>query len=446
MVARMEPVVPKAEEVPSEPEPRPLGEPGGQATTKDLFAGESAATGQDTRAPEGPAPPRVKKENRNLPWLVVLLALVVAGAGLVAYFLFLRDDVRSDQTTTTVSAPTTTVDSTTPAMAEALGGWTELTPAGAVPTARSGHALAYAPGTSRAILFGGSHLDTKLGDTWAFDPTTDAWTELHPGAVAPSARSYPEMVYDSASSQMILFGGDDASGSRNDTWTFDPATVAWTELSPTGIAPPSRFGHAMVYDPGSRQVLLFGGVNSSTTGLLNDLWAYDPTDNTWTRLEPSGTPPVKRMWHSFVYDPGSQLVILFGGYGGASGSTGANLDDLWAYDPAANSWAELDRMGERPLARQGHAMVLDSGSGDLLLYGGCDGLTGLGDVWRYDPAVNSWTQLEPKGDAPAGRDSHAMTYDGATQATILFGGYSFTGNFDFNDTWTYGAEPGGEGP
>ena len=91
-------------------------------------------------------------------------------------------------------------------------------------------------------------------------------------------------------------------------------------------------------------------------------------------------------------------------------------------------------------------MVLDSGSGNLLLYGGCDGLTGLGDVWSYDPAVNSWTQLEPTGDAPAGRDSHAMTYDSATQATILFGGYNFTGNFDFNDTWTYGAEPGGEGP
>jgi len=39
-----------------------------------------------------------------------------------------------------------------------------------------------------------------------------------------------------------------------------------------------------------------------------------------------------------------------------------------------------------------------------------------------------------------------MVYGSLNHAMILFGGYDFTANFDFNDTWTYGAEPYKEGP
>lgn len=403
----------------------------------DLAVEGPAAVHETEIVPDKLARSRTKAEQRSLPWLVVLLALVLAAAGLVAYFLFLRDHTGSRQTTSTASAPTTTADYTLTPTADTVAGWSELNPAGDLPTARSGHILVYDPQNLRSVLFGGSHLGTKLGDIWALDLNAPKWTQIDPGAVAPSPRHYSRMVFDATGGKMFLFGGEDASGSLNDLWTFDARTDAWTELSPAGDLPMARFGHALAQEPGSRRLILFGGVNGATRELLNDLWAYDPGAESWNLLEPEGPLPLGRMWHSFVYDPGSRLFVLFGGYGGDLGSTGANLDDLWAYDPAVNRWTELRPLGEAPLARQGHTMVLDPISRDLLLFGGCDGLTGLGDTWTYDQAANVWTRLQPSGDVPPGREGHAMTYDSAGQAMILFGGYDFTGNYDFSDTWTY---------
>ena len=37
-------------------------------------------------------------------------------------------------------------------------------------------------------------------------------------------------------------------GYLNDTWSYDPAANAWTELKPA-TAPSARFGSAMVHDP-----------------------------------------------------------------------------------------------------------------------------------------------------------------------------------------------------
>jgi N-acetylneuraminic acid mutarotase len=406
---------------------------------------ERPATAREVQpTPERPEPRRAKKQQRHLPWLVVLLALALAAAGLIAYFMFLRDNTDSDQTTGTAPTATTTAGSSVPPAAGAAGAWTELDPAGAVPTARGGHVLVYDPKTSKAIMFGGAHLGTWLGDTWAFDLASGTWQEIDPGEAAPSARRYSQMVWDDVGGKMLLFGGEDASGSRNDIWSFDPTAAAWAELVPAAESPVPRFGHAMAQDPDSRRLIMFGGVNGTTRELLNDLWAYDPVTNVWAELEPLGALPTTRMWHSFVYEPKSRRFFLFGGYGGDSGTTGANLDDLWAYDLAANRWIALDPVGDAPLARQGHTMVLDQVSGDLLLYGGCDGLTGLSDAWSYDQTADSWTRLQPPGDVPAGRDSHAMTYDSVNRAMILFGGYDFAFNIDFNDTWTYGANPSGE--
>jgi len=326
----------------------------------------------------------------------------------------------------------------------ANGSWTRLSPTGTLPPAAVGQTMVFVGSSGKALVFGGYYAGSLLGDTWAYDAAANAWAQVRPNPDSPLPRQNCAMAYDSEGRQVILFGGWDGASELDDTWTFEPKFDAWIHLEPAGELPPARDGAAMAYDEVTRKAYMFGGWDG--TDLFNDLWAYDPADNTWTRLEPPGTLPVKRMWHTLVYDPGSRRVILFGGYGGTSGSTGANLDDLWAYDPAVKEWIELARVGERPLARQGHALLLDPASGDLLLFGGCDGLTGLDDMWGYDPSANSWNQSVPTGDVPEGRDGHAMTYDSVGRTIILFGGYDFTGNFDFNDTWAYGVGPGEDSP
>ena len=60
-------------------------------------------------------------------------------------------------------------------------------------------------------------------DTWTWDGTT--WTQLTPAASPPS-REYPSMAYDTATSNMVLFGGNNGSISLSDTWTFAPPVAS----------------------------------------------------------------------------------------------------------------------------------------------------------------------------------------------------------------------------
>ncbi len=87
---------------------------------------------------------------------------------------------------------------------------------------------------------------------------------------------------------MILFGGFDASDTPlGDTWAYDPVANSWTELHPSGGSPPARIGHSMVYDPVARRVMMFGG-SAQAGAAFGDTWAYDAGANSWTELQPKG--------------------------------------------------------------------------------------------------------------------------------------------------------------
>ena len=108
----------------------------------------------------------------------------------------------------------------------------------------------------------------------------------------PAGRVWDSWADDPATGQVVLFGGiqayrtsgpDDVIGS---TWTWDGTT--WTKQQPTATPSP-RTGAAMVYDPATSQLLLFGGSSHSGTGYLGDTWAWNGT--TWTQLNPATSPP-----------------------------------------------------------------------------------------------------------------------------------------------------------
>jgi hypothetical protein len=105
-------------------------------------------------------------------------------------------------------------------------------------------------------MFGGNGSQV-FGDTWTWDGVT--WTQQHPLA-SPPARTDAAMAYDAARQQVVLFAGLDSDQlvRLDDTWTWDGST--WTRQAPP-YRPSNRYRHAMAYDAGRRQVVLFGGVN-----------------------------------------------------------------------------------------------------------------------------------------------------------------------------------------
>jgi N-acetylneuraminic acid mutarotase len=244
------------------------------------------------------------------------------------------------------------------------------------------------------------------------------------------------MVYDPTTGKVLLFGGcqffNDPSPAYSDLWAYDAVANTWTELHPAGAVPPAREGHAMVYDPGTARVILFGGRDFARENGFDDLWSYDPIANAWTELYPAGgRSPGPCSEHVMVYDPTLAKIILYGGYREGVYELDV-LDSLYTYDPAANVWTALQPDGT-PGNRAGHAMVYHPGCGLTVLVGGeCARELPSGGyvyptfpetLWAYDPAANTWNTLKPAGRFPYGRAGHSMVYDSKNGEIIMFGGY-----------------------
>src|SRR5215510_1740144 len=127
------------------------------------------------------------------------------------------------------------------------------------------------------------------------------WAERVP-PVKPPQRSFHEMAYDSVHRKTVLFAGTgipDPQGALiccyDDTWSWDG--VNWTQESPAQH-PPARGAHGMAFDSARSQVVVFGGYPIQG-GDLSDTWVYDGT--TWTQKMPTTVPP-GRAGSSMVYD------------------------------------------------------------------------------------------------------------------------------------------------
>ena len=173
---------------------------------------------------------------------------------------------------------------------------------------------------------------------------------------------------------------------------------------------------------------------ATTTATLKGL---PGSANTWTKLRPSGTRPTVRADQSMVYDSATDRVIMFGG----STSSGF-ANDTWAYDPAANTWTELNPSGDAAArARAATSMVYDPATGRVIMFGGMTAPARFSTTpGPTTPTANTWTELSPSGTLPAARGGQSMVYDPASGRVIMFGGSDRRPTASaslFNDTWAY---------
>jgi hypothetical protein len=170
---------------------------------------------------------------------------------------------------------------------------------------------------------------------------------------------------------------------------------------------------------------------------------------------------LQRDLHSAVYDPGTNMMIIFGGQlPGLANPDGTvafqNLNDVWALTNAnglggAPQWTNLIANGASgsPPARHGQKAVYDAANDRMMIFAGCEGfcdpITSPGEVWVLANASGSggtptWEQLSISGPAPASRETSAAVYDPGTNSMIIFGGHGRTGGCNqagdfFGDTW-----------
>ncbi len=224
---------------------------------------------------------------------------------------------------------------------------------------------------------------------------------------------------------MVLFGGDTGQGANSGnvlgtTWTWNGR---WTERHPAST-PSARTGAAVVYDPATRQLLLFGGSSRPATegGFLGDTWIW--TGKTWTRLHPAASPSARHN-ADMIYDAATKKVILFGGY------DGSYLGDTWSWN--GTTWTKL-QPAHSPSPRDTESLVYDPATKTAIMYGGFSGSTGrLSDTWSWNGST--WTQLQPAASPGVVSPVWQSAYDPAARQLIVYGGD--------NDAWL---QPGAPGP
>ncbi|KAJ1469088.1 hypothetical protein T484DRAFT_1852875 [Baffinella frigidus] len=254
-----------------------------------------------------------------------------------------------------------------------------------------------------------------------------------------------------------------APGARRleDTWEFNPDTMAWTQLE-TKISPPARNGHAMTAAGGS--LYLFGGFDPQGSDLLNDFWMLDlkADQPSWHQISP---PPPRSdhllksentvlllrietnmsMCAAAIHPSGRTVtgLVLFGGSDWAG-----QLDDLWEWS-SSDGWQEVRLQGKPVPHRYEEGLV--GANGKAYFFGGDDWQTGfLWDLWKYDPSNKQlrkttgfqrdlWEydpsnkQLREIGTFPDGRYARGILggADPKDSSIFLFGSWGTT---DHNDS------------
>ena len=93
--------------------------------------------------------------------------------------------------------------------------WTKLTPGGSIPAARESSTAIYDPANHTMTIYGGDAGGAAFGDVWVLSNANGqggapAWTQLSPTGTTPFARTGHTAVYDSVNNCMTIFGGFDS--------------------------------------------------------------------------------------------------------------------------------------------------------------------------------------------------------------------------------------------
>ena len=309
--------------------------------------------------------------------------------------------------------------------------WEPLVTSGDPPPARRGHTAIYDSINDRMIVFGGFDGANRFSDVWALSLSgTPSWIQLVPSGLAPAPRAGHSAVYDPSGRSMFVFGGYDGVTGLSDLWRLSlSGTLAWTQITTPGGAPPLRYAHASVCDVAHNRLIVFGGVGNGLR--LADVWSYNLSGATgWTALAPSGTAPTARFTPAAVYDGANNRMLVFGGYDGAGQA------DAWALSLGGSpAWTRFTPAGAAPSGRRLHAAVFDAARNRLVTFAGADTSTAdyLGDAWALALGGSpAWSELGVPG-APPRRQRHSAIADSLRDRVLIFGGYGY-GTF-FNDVW-----------
>lgn len=282
----------------------------------------------------------------------------------------------------------------------------------------------------------------EKADLWQYDPATNGW--LQKANLPAPGRSY-------AVGFSIGNKGYIATGTRKravlnfvtdslmrDVWEYDPTADNWTKKADFGGVVRAR-AVAFVLN---KKAYLGSGENVGSIGVMvsdipnrvaSDFWVFDPVADKWNQVADI---PMRRM-NAIAFSSNGKGYVGTGFYNTYSRSNferfypGDNLQDLWAYDTASNTWA---KKSDFPGGKRMGMSVFSIGDSTYTIAGAevtnknwpSDTDILKKDVWAYNTVADTWVQ---KPDFPGSARRYTIA------AAIAPKGYAGTGGG--NELWEY---------
>jgi hypothetical protein len=110
------------------------------------------------------------------------------------------------------------------------------------------------------------------------------------------------------------------------------------------------------------------GASSTAVRFYQDIWKLDPASGTWTQVPVNGDAPHGRRFPWVAFSGDESAIVM--GFGSTSPMGDTMIGDLWRFDVAAGTWSELPRSGDAQPNPRGFAPWLPGPAGAAGLMSG----------------------------------------------------------------------------
>lgn len=209
--------------------------------------------------------------------------------------------------------------------------------------------------------------------------------------------------------------GDNDTISFKDFWEYNPSLNAWAQKADFGG---TARRHAVGFSIGSKGYI---GTGDDYTAIKRDFWEYDTTLNTWTQIADFGGSGRGKEGNAASFVIGSYAYV-----GTGNDSTNYFTNDFWKYNPSLNTWSQVAPV---PVSLCGAVSFVINGKGYVGT--GADTSSGGTSFWEYDPIANVWSQ---KSTCGGGQRFLAAGFAIGNKGYI---GTGADGNVQKRDFWEY---------
>lgn len=164
-----------------------------------------------------------------------------------------------------------------------------------------------------------------------------------------------------------------------DFYRYDPTSNTWSTFA--GFPGDKRQG-AVAFTISNQ---MYVGLGTNNGAVNTDFWVYNPSGDTWTQKRNTAS----QTTGSDVYDysgvaRNNAVAFVVGSYGYvATGSNGSVRTDCYQYDPTMDTWTKLN-----PFLGSARSYAVGFGIGNYGYVGlGANGSTPYDDFWRIDPSA-----------------------------------------------------------